>query len=149
MEVRSDRLKRVLAVWRGLEMIADGTPRRASFSPHCLDSSDLPYVVLVDVIDGGADFRFRLAGTEVVRAVGREFTGLRLSENLHLPEVPDLVASYRECLRARAPVVYRGTLARFGKKFVTYERLTLPLADEAGDITTILGALDFGVLEGR
>lgn len=152
LAMQSARLKRVFAVWRDLTPGAkrDGTvepPPREAFSPHLIAPSDLPFVVLLDVIDGGADFRFRLAGTEVVRVVGFEFTGVRLMDHLHLTEVQDLLDSYRDCVRTAAPVVYAGTLARFDKRFVTYERLTLPLADTDGTVGTILGVVDFGALE--
>ena len=151
--MQSARLWRVFAIWEELAQGGDGRagaadpPPREAFSPHLFAPADLPYIVLLDVIDGGADFRFRLAGTEVVRAVGFEFTGVRLMDHLDLAEVQDLLDSYRECVRTRSPVLYAGSLARFEKQFVTYERLTLPLLDKEGAVTTILGVVDFGAFE--
>ncbi len=146
IEASSARLKRVIAVWAGLPTI-DDVPRRDAFSPALLDPRDLPYIVLLDVLDGGEDFRFRLAGTEVVHAVGFEFTGVRLSEKRDELDVPELIDSYRTCVASRRPLVYSGTLARFDKQFVAYERVTLPLADSDGTVSRLLGALDFGSYE--
>lgn len=54
-------------------------PRRADLDPAAI-KAHLPHLVIVDVIDGGKDFRFRLVGTRVVEGLGHDNTGKRFSE---------------------------------------------------------------------
>lgn len=136
-------LRRVWEVWRGLPRSGD-LPRRADFSPSLLAPEDLRFIVMVEVIDDGADFAYRLVGTGVVQAVGKEFTGLKLSDHLDEHEVPELFADYRRAVAQRAPTLFHGGMLRFDKDWLAYERLSLPLVDEAGRVSVLLGAADFG-----
>ena len=54
-------------------------PSRADIDPGEFRAL-LPHVMLVDVVDGGADFRYRLVGTELERHFGRSVTGHLLNE---------------------------------------------------------------------
>jgi len=54
-------------------------PSRADIDPGDFRAL-LPHILLVDVIDGGTDFRYRLVGTELERHLGRPVTGRLLSE---------------------------------------------------------------------
>lgn len=73
---------------RGLEIVEEYWNRlrrgRAMPSRADIDPADivrqLPFVGLVDVIENGCDFRFRLLGTALDYAFGRHYTGSRLSE---------------------------------------------------------------------
>ncbi|MCR9219275.1 MAG: PAS domain-containing protein [Alphaproteobacteria bacterium] len=139
-------LRRVWAVWRGLPRRGD-LPRRADFSPTLLAPEDLRYILLVEVIDGGRDFAYRLVGTGVVQAVGKEFTGLKLSEHLDEHEVPELFADYRRAVQQRTPTLFQGGMLRFDKDWMAYERLSLPLVDDGGRVSVLLGAADFGPID--
>ncbi len=54
-------------------------PPRSAIDPAEIPQH-LPNVLLLDVLDGGRDFRFRLVGTAVVRATGRDVTGRTFSD---------------------------------------------------------------------
>ncbi|MCJ9427648.1 hypothetical protein [Kordiimonas marina] len=58
-----------------------GTPPNAtSVTPSWLGRELLPLMYIVEVLDGGADFRWRLFGTEHTLRYGAEATGMRLSD---------------------------------------------------------------------
>lgn len=74
-------IKELVAYWekkRGMRL----APCRADVDPMDL-RMHLPNTFIVDVLDGGADFRYRLIGTAVVAGLGRDSTGKRLSELYH------------------------------------------------------------------
>lgn len=66
--ITNGRLRELLEYWRskrGSRLM----PARADIDPIEIPTL-LPIIGLVDVLDGGARFRFRLLGTEVVDAAG-------------------------------------------------------------------------------
>src|ERR1700733_655679 len=73
----SPRLIDVHAAWK---KTAAGrmAPRREEITPALLKSA-LPWVWMIDVIDRGRDFRFRLAGDRIIQFMGRRYAGLLLS----------------------------------------------------------------------
>jgi len=48
-------------------------PCRADIDPGDVRAL-LPHILLIDVLEGGADFRYRLVGTEIERHIGRPIT---------------------------------------------------------------------------
>ncbi|MGE5202072.1 MAG: PAS domain-containing protein [Acidobacteriota bacterium] len=98
----------------------------------------LGFIVLTDVIAGGADFRFRLYGSTVAAVSGFDLTGKRLSEH----PAPDYVSAfylalYRAAYRRVEPVstTHRPPLAVHTH---TWHRLMLPLADDSGEVVRFL-----------
>jgi len=120
-------------------------PERADLPPTDFDPKDLPYLVLLDVSNQGQDFTYRLVGTGVVGFVGREFTGLSVSAYQRRHEEPEMVEAYSVAAKQNRPTLYDGTLKRFDKEFVVYERLALPLqaGNVDGETGQILAAFDF------
>lgn len=74
-------------------------PRRCDIDPIEI-RSHLGTLLLLDVLEEGRDYRYRLIGTDIVEASGRDVTGGRFSDLYAAqPEALDLV------LRTFAPVV--------------------------------------------
>lgn len=146
----SERLQRLLSFWEGLRKGRD-LPTRADFSPADIAPEDLPYLILLDVFKGGRDFTYRLVGTGVVGFVGREFTGLSISAYQSAHEEPEMLAAYFTAAQERRPTLYNGSLKRFDREFVLYERLSLPLAAKGNrnDVAQILAVLDFHYASGH
>ncbi|RVU34818.1 PAS domain-containing protein [Hwanghaeella grinnelliae] len=141
---KSERLRRILTLWntrRGDRIL----PERADLPPTDFDPKDLPYLVLLDVSNEGQDFAYRLVGTGVVGFVGQEITGLSVSAYQRRHEEPEMVEAYAVAAKQNRPTLYDGTLKRFDKEFVVYERLALPLQGRHRDGEThqILAAFDF------
>jgi len=96
----------------------------------------LPYIYIVDILDGGEDYRIRLLGSGVADMLGKDYTGTLLSET---PEEFDWRGEiYGLCLKRRAPVFYLFELAPFGREAVVTENALLPLVDSNGNLAHLL-----------
>ncbi len=96
----------------------------------------LSHIYIVDILDGGKDYRIRLFGSAVADMLGKDYTGTLLSET---PEELDWRGEiYGLCLKRRAPVFYLFELAPFGREAVVTENALLPLADSDGNLAHIL-----------
>ncbi|HTZ79822.1 MAG TPA: PAS domain-containing protein [Stellaceae bacterium] len=98
----------------------------------------LGFIILVDVVEGGRDFRYRLFGSALAAASGFDMTGRLLSDHRASPHIPAFyLAAYRAVLRRREPL-----FTEHGPSHVVrtkaWHRLVLPLADESGAISRLL-----------
>lgn len=118
-------------------------PARADIDPADL-APLLPDLMLMDVVDGGRDFRFRLIGTRIVEGLGRDSTG-RLFSDLYrdAPAARERLAGrFQQVLRSRRPVFGRGRIywvADRGHK--SFESAHLPLSGDGAGIDIVLMAL--------
>lgn len=98
----------------------------------------LGYVMLVDVIENGEDFRYRLFGSAVASVSGFDMTGRRLSEHAASAYLLEFsLALYRAALRRKEPVFSQ--YAPAGTKVTAeWHRVALPLADPLGAVTRLL-----------
>lgn len=92
---------------------------------------------VVEVIDGGRDFRYRLHGTNLVRILGMELTGRRVSE---LPAAMQgtILDEHRQVLAGREPCWF--TRIRFNRDedHLRVAKLALPLAADGHSIDRLL-----------
>lgn len=99
----------------------------------------LGYMMLLEPVDGGRDFRYRLYGSELARISGFDMTGQRLSTHPASFYAAEFgIASYRAVMRRRRPVytVRHPVGARLARR---WQSLALPFVDDAGCVTRILG----------
>ena len=85
-------------------------------------------VIILDVLEGGTDFRFRLFGTEVVAAARYDWTGSTVDEMRRLLKGPGpafYLAVYRALLHRREPV-YTVSPAMVIFRNRSWARLILP-----------------------
>lgn len=123
-------------------------PQRTALDPVDIPKL-LPHSELIDVIDGGADFRYRLLGSDIVLVSRQNYTGLRVSE---IPDQrpPSVISSlYRACVNERRPISvalpYVGTVAEVAR----IAALVLPLADRDGAISVLWGLVVATAPDGR
>jgi hypothetical protein len=108
----------------------------------------LPYMSLVKVIDGGADFEHRIVGDVMVRAFSVPIQNRRFSEIAQ--EAPELIEVsfmlFRKPLETRAPVAWRQRTGHdaIHTAFTESEIVLLPLGRSPDAIDHIVG---FGVHE--
>lgn len=122
-------------------------PRRADIDP--IDMRDwLARVVLVDVIDGGAQFRYRLIGTELTQLRGRDATGLTVEEAWPAADAEIVLAGYRDVVARREPVFCHATQGPRSARRPQAGIMLLPLSKDGERVDMILGYLaeDIGVL---
>ncbi len=127
------------AYWRGLPS-AGPIPTRETVDPSAMRGI-LPYTFMVDVVDRGADFRYRLVGTDIVAHTPRDNTGLLLSHIDGQGSQRRLIALYAAVTAGASPrfqrIAYR---TRIGLRS-WYETVVCPLADPASpdDIAMLIG----------
>lgn len=131
-ECLSDMLRR-WERWRGERPM----PERADFGPADL-RGHLGWVVLIDVEPAPLRFRYRLIGSEVTQAVGRDSTG-RYLDDLYRPEIYETaITSFREILACRRPMRAFGTLRHAEKGYVPFEAIDMPFANGSGEVGLIM-----------
>lgn len=116
-------------------------PARADFDPLELKPW-MGHLSLVETLDGGNDFLFRVHGTVLAwRLVGEDLTGRRLME---LPYDWKEVwrEEYRRVVRTRAPYAVTRKASAM-KDHVGIRKLILPLSDDGETVDMLL----YGVYE--
>jgi len=113
----------------------------------------LGYLLLVDVIDGGNDFVYRLFGSQISAVSGFDMTRKRLSDHPASPYIREFsMALYRAVMIRREPV-----WSHYGPAMAVstaaWERVVLPLVDTSGTVCRFLVAivpigLDGNILKG-
>jgi hypothetical protein len=120
-------------------------PGRQDISPAGMKPY-LRHILLVDVIEGGRDFRYRLVGDEAQRFFASNPTGRLMSEAL-APFGKDTVEAtlgvYRAVDERRAPLRIRGPGAYFAQGAKLCDALLTPLSDDGIDANMILGTFTF------
>jgi hypothetical protein len=132
-------IKQLVAYWekkRGMRL----APCRADVDPVEL-RMHLPNIFMVDVLDGGVDFRYRLIGTAIVAGLGRDSTGKRLSELYRdRPKVlARLLERFNLVVTQRRPVFTRGQVYWLPdaslRRFVSG---AVPLSDDGATVDIVL-----------
>jgi hypothetical protein len=116
---------------------------RADIDPTEL-ASHLPDLFMADVLDGGADFRYRLVGTQIVRGLGRDSTGRRLSElyGAKPAALQKVLATFRTVVEEKRPVFGRGTIFWLPSRDIRrFAAGYLPLSDDGRTVNIILAEL--------
>lgn len=132
------RLRELLEYWRS-KRASRPMPARTDIDPVDIPSL-LPIIGLVDVLDGGTRFRFRLLGTEVVDAAGYNPTGRYLDQAL-----PDggyseyLIGLFREVARERRPLYSESDLLGGGGVERHVRRLLMPLSRDGETVDMVFG----------
>jgi hypothetical protein len=125
--------------WESRKPAPEQLPGRARIDPTEIPSL-LPHIFMLDVLDRPLRFRYRLVGSKLVMAGGRELTG-RLMEEAH-PNLltADTYADYPACARDHRIGWRRGgTVFDWGREHVQIERILLPLAADGRAVDIVLG----------
>lgn len=141
------RLRRLYEYWRGIHP-ASGLPGRQHFDPVQVPDL-LPNLWMVDVVGQPLRFRYRLVGTIIVTAVGRELTGQWLDE-AHEGFVGSRIEHvYRSIVSKRRPH-HRKEPSRVVQlnDHALLENLMLPLAADGANVDIILGGVVFSRSDG-
>jgi hypothetical protein len=143
-DISDPRLVQLLSHWAGLNTgLGPGElPPATRIDPLQLGFI-LGWLMVIDPIDGGADFRYRLYGSNIAATTGRDLTGLKVSDSF--PLFADWTREvYRSVLSQRRPVLTRHSPRRY-VRVDQWERLILPFADRDGSVGRLLiGAVIVG-----
>lgn len=135
--------------------VIDGTGRFLSFWTSKFRSGILPgradfdvfemkewlgRILIMEVLDDGADFRYRLIGTNIVQINGRDLTGKRVTDSQYNENIEQVLSSFRLPVIQRSPIVRRGRLVwRADRDFLNYESVHCPLAENGIKINMTIG----------
>lgn len=129
-------IKQALSYWESL-CRGRATPLRSDFDPVHIPNL-LPNVMLLDVIDNGQDFRYRVIGEAVRSMLFENYTGRLLSSQPHVEADGPLMRQLRQAVQTgrpvRNPIEYVGPHSDFRK----LDEINLPLANESGQVTHLL-----------
>ncbi len=136
-----DWLVYLYEIWKNLA----GTrlaPRREEITLGLVRSLT-PWLWTADVIDDGADFRFRLAGDRVAQFYGQPITGSPLSEFPNAPFFERVRQMLTSCVEQRQPIAFGPVRSsREGKEHWVVEAVVLPLSEDGKTINCLIGALE-------
>ena len=109
----------------------------------------LPNLQLIEIHAGGR-FRYRLIGTAMVEAFGRDYTGRYWDEMFDGPRATAIAQVYDAVRTTRRPVFLRSVYNTTKSVDLIANRIYLPLSEDDRDVNMILGALtfDFGTMKG-
>jgi hypothetical protein len=138
--IRSAKLEQLYGHWLSLRFGAP-IPLRASLDPMAV-APLLPWVFLIELEQASNRFRYRLAGTEIVRVHGAELRGRFLDELLPASYYREVEPVFRQVAVDGRSMLYSGRMATAGTGHLAYERLLLPLA-RPGESNVVLGITDY------
>lgn len=116
---------------------ADGIPPVTSIDPSFFKVA-LGYVHLLEPIDAGADFRYRVFGSLISSVSGFDMTGHAMTEFDASDYVVDFaIAASAAVIDRRQPLLTRRRPQGAAQTNI-WERLALPFADEGGHIQRLL-----------
>lgn len=121
-----------------------GLPNRRDIDPVDIPEL-LANIMLLDVVDGGTDFRYRLAGTAVEHNFGASIRGLSLSDIVQtFPSIKPVLDVKRHCVATASPYACDAAVfTHFGTKKQVY-CFAMPLSEDGQSVTQIFA---IGILE--
>jgi len=143
----SERLIDVLAAWRRV-CLGRMAPKREEMTPALLKNA-LPWIWMIDVVEGGKDFRFRIAGDRIIQFMGRRYAGSLLSEFVDLPFFQNMHSILMAALERKRPLMAGPGRSKLeGREYLELEVLVLPLSEDGEAVTTLFGAMEIRPLAG-
>jgi hypothetical protein len=135
------RLRQLYDYWRSRRN-GRRCPSRADIDPVDIPTL-LPHLMLTDVIDDGARFRWRLSGSEVERNFGAAMRGRYLDEVLRDGYLEYLNGLYRSAIAGQTPVYSENSYAKDNgwdaySEVLRTARLLLPLAPAGEAVNMVL-----------
>jgi len=137
-DLSSTALRHVAEWWQEMAAVAGGPPDPDVVDPLMLRPA-LGSISLLDVLDGGQDFRLRLHGSDIATTLGMDMTGMKVGE-MTVPFMAFLIVTYRAQVLRPEPLLLRYTPAM--QFFLSaWWRIGLPLMRD-GEVVRLLVAME-------
>lgn len=140
-DIASSRLRYLYEYWTAA-CAGRAFPLRSAIAPTELPPDLLPQMFIADVLHDPLDFRFRLAGTQVVENAGLELTGHLLSE-LPLAGLEPIITEYETTVARSEPRYSTHDYTSANGYVRTVERLILPLSRSGDTLDMLTGAFEY------
>lgn len=141
VHIREPRTAALLEFYRWLPAGA-GPPQRSLADAVSLKPW-LGNLMILEPIDGGEDFRYRLYGTAIAEVAGFDMTGRRVSDFASRTGA-FFMGIYQRAM-ADDSVWLTHNLGEHARRFVVWERLVLPFATAPGDRHIVVSNIPISV----
>jgi hypothetical protein len=131
-----------LAYWRR-KRGSRSMPSKRDIDATAFPPKVLPHLQIVDVIDGGARFRFRLVGTALVEAYGEEFTDKCADELFPDDRLRFVMSMYEGVCKLKVAHFSRTRYYTTKNIDLFSNRIYMPLSDDGINVHHILAVLRF------
>jgi hypothetical protein len=121
---------------------ARAMPRRRDVDPLDMPPGLLPHLELIELSDGR--LRYRLVGTAIVDAMGRDATGRYLDQVLDGEHLHFIARFLHTVVQSGRPVFGRCRLRCDNGGDVKLRRMAVPLATDSGAVRMMLTATSLG-----
>lgn len=118
-------------------------PRKRDIDPIELPPKLLPNIQIIEVIDGGARFRYRLVGTASVDAFGSDYTGRYPDEMFSDDRLNFIQSIYRTVYTTKAPLFSLNRYHTTKNIDLFAYRIYMPLSEDDIEVGHILGILRY------
>jgi hypothetical protein len=136
-----DKSRAAHAIWRMLKG-PRMAPRREDITLRHVRGLS-PWLWMTDVVDNGADFRFRLTGDRIVQFLDGRHVGQLLSALGNAGFYEGMALMLSHCVAHKVPVaVGPGRPDYLGKDHWEMEAVALPLSDDGENVTSLMGAIE-------
>jgi len=118
-------------------------PRKRDIDPVELPPRLLPNIQIIEVIDGGARFRYRLVGTASVDAFGSDYTGRHPDEMFSDDRLNFIQSIYRRVYETGLPLFSLNRYHTTKNVDLFAYRIYMPLSEDGIQVSHILGILRY------
>lgn len=132
----------VLGYWMGKRGYRS-MPRKRDIDPIEISPQVLPYLQIIEAINGGARFRYRLVGTALVEAYGKDFSGCIADELFSDSRLDFVQGIYRTVCETKAPLFSRNKYYTPRNAELFSMRVYMPLSENDAEVHHILCAMRF------
>lgn len=135
-DLPTSQLPFVLRYWQSLRNDKGHVPHDR-IDPFALKPA-LGYILILDVLDDGRDYRYRLYGSEIARVAGFDMTGKRTSEMVTGPLASTFYTAVYRALLQRPEPLHTWHEMPMQITINSWDRIVLPLTDGEGAVSRII-----------
>ena len=117
-------------------------PHKSHINPIEIGAAFLPYIIMLEALEGGKDYKYRLVGTALTSAIDRDFTGETVANFFAKYDKFEILEGYQKVRNTRKPLLDVGDFREKDREFITYQRLILPF-EYQGDVNIMLACFHF------
>ncbi len=136
LNFRSDKVRQLHRYWDS-KRASRAMPQRPDIEPTEIPTL-LPHIALIGVEAEPRRLYYRLIGTHITEALGRDRTGKYFDEAFQGRMLEDITRVYDEVIASCAPIRYFGKALYSKNEYRDYESVHLPLSQDGAAVSMIL-----------
>jgi len=136
LDFRSDQVRALHRYWDS-KRAGRAMPQRADIEPTEIPSL-LPHIALIGVENDPRRLYYRLIGTHITEALGRDNTGKYFEEAFQGQMLEDITRVYDAVITSCTPIRYTGQALYSKNEYREYESVHLPLSEDGTTVSIIL-----------